>query len=113
MKTDKQILTLLRAIKAASPYSSRNYKWEVGMNCHLADQYAYDEKLGGYDDMVSWSYGISGIKVGTTVDFYISFNQGSVRFPDWDWTTNYVVTITSPTTATIKNTGNPVRYFNL
>lgn len=113
MKTDKQIIALLRAIKAASPYASRNFRWEVGMNGHLADQYAFDEKLGGYNDMVSWSHGISGVKVGTTVDFYVYFNQGSVQFPDWDLTTNYVITITSPTTATIKDTGNPVRQFSL
>lgn len=113
MKTNNQIVKLLRAIKAASPYSSRNYQWEVGTNGHLADPYAWDEKLGGYNDIESWSSGIRGVKVGTTVDFYIYLNRGSVQFPDWDLFTNYVVTVTSPTTATIRATCEPVRAFNL
>jgi hypothetical protein len=114
MKTNPQIVKLLRAIKAASPYASRSYQWEVGMNGHLADPFAFDEKLGGYNDITSWSYGIrDDIKVGTTVDFYVYFNQGSVTHPDWDLTTNYVVTVTSPTTATIRATCEPVRTFSL
>jgi hypothetical protein len=110
---NNQIVKLLRAIKAASPYSSRNFRWEVGMNSHLADPYAFDQNLGGYNDITSWSYGIRDVKVGTTVDFYVFQNRGCVVHQDWDWVTNYIVTVTSPSTATIRVTGQPVRDFNL
>jgi hypothetical protein len=113
MKTNKQVVRLLRAIKAASPYSSRNYQWEVGMNYHLADRYAWDDKLGGFNDPTSWGHGIRDVKVGTTVDCYIYRNAGCVAHPDWDLTTNYVITVTSPTTATIRATGEAARTFVL
>lgn len=114
MKTTKNILALLRAIRAASPYASRNWQWEAGHNSHLADPFAYDEQLGGYTDTVAWKYlGGLGAKVGSVVDFYVYQNEGDVRHPDWSLHTNYVVTITSPTTATIRDTGCPVVQFSL
>lgn len=113
-KTDKKIIALLRAVRAASPYASRNWQWEAGYNDHLDNPFACDEKLGGYIDTIAWKYlaGL-GAKVGVTVDFYVYRNEGDVQNPDWSLFTNYEVTITSETTATIRDTGNPVRCFSL
>lgn len=114
MKTNKNILALLRAVRAASPYASRNWQWEAGHNGHLANPFAYDQQLGGFVDTVAWKYlGGLGPKVGDEIDFYVYRNEGDVRNPDWSLHTNYVVTIASETTATIRDTGEPVREFSL
>lgn len=113
-KTDKKILALLRAVRAASPYSSRKWQWEIGYNSHLENPFQIDEQLGGFDEFCRWSQVADlGIAVGTSVDFYVFENEGDVRNPDWTLHTNYVVTITSETTATIRDTGEPERQFSL
>jgi len=98
MKTEKKIIELFRAIKASSPFASRNFKWEVG----------------DLDDMIPWSSAISnGIIVGQKIDCYIYRNEGDVSNPDWSWVNNYIVTITSPMSAIIKTADGITFNFNI
>lgn len=112
--TDSSIIKLLRAVKAASPYASRRYQWQVGTNPHLANPFSADETLGGFDELAAWTASIAhDVTVGLTLDCYVYVNEGTVAHPDWCMWTNYVVTVTSPTTATIRETGCPDRAFSL